>query len=758
MAERKHPVARVRLYEAGRRHVQRYDGFARHDVAADLWRGGRVTSNVVNAEALGVGAGMGGGTDAPAAMLVDHAKLNTVVCRPFLDTEQGLGMDHFEFHGGKWLGLEGLGIGSEVRLYQYDGRGEGRTGAVSRFTLPRNPVLCVSLYRANPRPYHKWTHAPPCSEVYLGVGSAQEWALVFPYGGAAFAMRRRGGQWERVANEGRSLRLRSLEGYSPGERLLVWIAVWRGKLVVSTDGFAEDFWVCPAGPEEVDIAGGRLALWHNGGQWAFSTLPIKMATAVLDSDPIAAGYDTAACAGEVFLQAASRAVLDNEGAVLSAVEAHDTTDEREDVTDLERAWQAVLTPHVHVHGAPAFETAVSPELHAVQVGQFAEIVDTGQQAWEEISEDIERVAGHVTNDGRAAVYELSIDNALGRYAGLQEYRQCSIELGWALRDGSAEYAPALVGYVVEPEPAVAAGAESRMEAPAIDGSARLRDEKCDGRAPVFDGWSVRESCEWVLERCGIPEDLRDLEDTGVRLSTGAFDRPVWRVEPGRSWGEFLREMARFDHGAALFFDAEGVFRKGCRFCRAKRTAEDVLGHDGSLGGACEGTVRWELHTRAALAKGEEGEGAVLSIRRQRRSLHSNEFVNYVAVLGLGPDGTPVRSVALEPAALYDPEADVFVGWRKMEVAALETYTTQAEVNRLAREILQERGGRPEHVRLVTPLEPGMRVGDVMLVKGAERVGAGGQKYRIESIRHRVQRSPREIATTQISARWLREVE
>jgi hypothetical protein len=92
----------------------------------------------------------------------------------------------------------------------------------------------------------------------------------------------------------------------------------------------------------------------------------------------------------------------------------------------------------------------------------------------------------------------------------------------------------------------------------------------------------------------------------------------------------------------------------------------------------------------------------------------------------------------------------------MEVLALETYTSQAETNRLAQEIHEERGRRPEHVTITIPLEPGLRVGDVVRVNGGETVGAQGQKYRVESVRHDVRREEDAVATTQLVARWLEE--
>ncbi len=756
MDDRKYPVVRARLYGPGRRYVQRYDGFGHRDVAADLWREGRVSCDCIDPSALGIGAGMGTSGPVPTAMAVEDERMNVVVCRPFLDTTQVIGSEHFDFYGGQWLPLEGLGIGDEVRHYQYDGRGDGETGAVSRFTLPRNPVFCVSLYRSGPVPDRDWASAPPSTRIELGVGSSNEWSLVLPYGGPPYAMQRIGGVWERLPNGGATGQLRELEGHGRDGRLLLWVAVWRGKLVFSTDGFASDLWVCPSGPETVQVGQGRLALWHNAGQWAFSVIPVKMTAATLDSQPIEADYDTEACAGATLLDGRRAPVCNDAGAVLADVTVTDTTAARTDLGDTQRAWQAIVEPYVHQETGPDFTTCVSPELHAVQIGQYAEIVDAGAQTWEEISGNVERVSGETSNDGRAAVYELSLDNSLGQHADLGEYRRCRLELGWLLEDDTTEYEPAIDGYLVEPEPAVLAGPEDQMAAAVIDPMVRLRDEKCDGRAPVFDGWLVKDVFEWVLDRCGVPEATRDLEDTGTRLSTGAFDRPLWLVEPGRSWGEFLQEVGQFDYGAAVFFDADGTFHKACRYCRQPRTSTDVAQHDGSGSGACVSVVRWELYTRVALAGESDGRGAVMSIQRPRKSLYQSEFANYVAVCGLSGDGTPVRSVVFEPASLFDVQSDVFVGWRKMEVAALETYTTQAETNRLAEELFRSRSQRPEHVSVVIPLEPGMQIGDVIRVNGGERVGASGHKYRVENVRHSVLRGPERLSTTQVLARWLKE--
>jgi hypothetical protein len=756
MAKRIYPGARVRLYEPGRQYTQQFDGFGRYEVVGDLWRSGRLQCNTVSSEALGLGAGLGSHSEASAAMLLDHRELNLAVCRPFLDSTQSVGLDQFDLCGGHWQALEGLGIGREVRLYQSDGNTEVATGAVSRFTLPRNPVICVGLQRVAPRTGHSWASQPPSTEVHLGVGSAKEWSLVIPYGGPAFLRRRRNGVWESVPGQGHGRKVGNLEGNAPGQRVLLWLAVWRGKLVVSTDGFAEDLWVCSGGGEPVEVPEGRISVWHNAGQWAFSVLPVKMVSAVLDSFPLEAGYDTLVSAGDLFVEARQEPVRKDDGTVLAQTRVEDNTELRADLGPTERSWRATLEPYVHQPEGQTVRTCVSPELHSVQIGQQADILEPGTTACSDVTDDVVTVTGEVGGDGRASLYEVRLDNAQGRYAGLSEYRRCEVELGWTLEDGSAEYTPVVDGHAVEPSPSVTQSLEQRLEAVIIDGMVRLRDEKCDGRAPVFDGWPVVDVVAWVLGRCGIPTSAQDLEDTGTRLSSGPFDQPRWRVETGRAWSEFLAEVVEFDHLGVLFQDVDGKFRKTCRYCRQKRTAQDVARHDGTVYGACDSTVKWELHTRDGVSDLEGTQGAILSIERAQRSLHGEDYANYVAVCGVSASGEPVQAAVLEPGSVSDPTSDHFVGWRKMSVSALATHTTQAEANRLALSLYAERAERPEGVRIVIPLEPGMRIGDVVRVRGAESIGADGRKYRVEALRHVVHRGRNRLATTEIRARWLRE--
>lgn len=757
MAKRQYPVARVRLYGAGQDGFARYDGFGRYDLAAELVESGEAQLSLSP-------GGLGGGYEAgvPAALCVTAEGLNSVICRPFLDTTQGLGLGHFAPVAGTWKALKGLGLGQEVKLYQSDGTANQITGVESRFELPRDPMFALSLWRAEPGVEHDWAQ-PPYTELHFGIGERSEWAIAMPYGAPLFVMRREGAAWRRIHDRERTLRLPSLEGHGKGQRMLLWVGVLREKLVLSTDGFAEEVWAIDV-PGAETVAQGKMALWHNAGQWMLSVLPMKMTAATVLGPVVETGYLTQESEGEVSLEGRMIPVRDAAGQVLAAPVMVDDTDERVGLSETQRSWQVVMEPYLYRQegvgvdpdtGASVdFECWQSPEWLATQVSQEAEVQRGAEPVYEDITGDTLVIEGEHAADKTTAYYRVTLDNQLGQRKGIREYRRASVALGWQKADGTTELVEIIDGNVVEPPIEAAGGGVSEVRLSVLDPMLRLRDEKADGRTPVFDGWEVTRVFRWVLGRCGIPAEEQDLEDTGTVLSRGSVEAPVWQVEAGRAWVDFLQEVARFDYNAALWCDEVGAFRKTCRHCRQKRTAADVARHDGTLTGACEHTVRWELYTRGKAAPDPSATGEVLELRRRRKTLGGEEYANYVAVSGVDAEGRPVSATVFDAASLYDPQAEQFVGWRKMEVWKLRGYATQEAVNRLAQERLNELSGRPEHVTIVTPLLPEARIGQVLRVNGGETVGVNGQQYRIERVRHRVERQPERMATTTLEAKWV----
>ena len=764
MAQRVHPIARVNLYEPGREYQVKYDGFGQNDLLADLVRSGRITVQPTDPTDLGLPGVGRSGLQVPSAMLVDDPAVNCIVARPFLDTTQHIGLGHFTPHNGYWVTLPNRGLAGEVQLFQYDGTANQITGAVSNFTLPTNPIFALSLYRTDPPADHNWNQAAPYTEIHFGIGEHDEWALSIPYGGPMQLIRRWEGQWYKAPESEKSVKVPTLEGFSAGQRLLLWIAVWRGKLVISTDAFAQDIWVYEVPGWEIKVTQGQVAVWHNAGQFMFSFFPIKMPTAVLDSLPIETGYESQDSSGEMVLNYRHLPVIDDSDNPLQQAVVTDTTEDRTDLTSTQRSWQAEIEPYRHQQTGIGidpetmqpvdFETMVSPQLFSVTLAQYAQIDALEALAYAEIAGDVKAATGDHSDRLRGVKYTLSVDNQLGQYADLEEYRRVGIELGWKMSDASEQRTAALDGYLVAPPPTVLGGGEAELDVTVLDGILRLQDEKCDGRVPIFDNWPVVDVFEWVLDRCGIPRSQQVLEDTSIRLTAGEPEKPLWLPEPGRSWLEFLEEVAQFDYQAAIFFDAQGNFTKACPHCRQARTASDVTQHDGSAEGACSAEVSWYLYSRPTEVQDPTAPGEILAVRKPRLSLSARDYVNYVAVCGLAEDGSPIRSVVYDPASLYDPTSDSFVGWRKMEVRALENYTTQAEANRLAQQIFADRSRRPEFIHILTPLEARMGIGQVLVVRGGEQVGAGGQLYRIVSLQHRLRRAPGEIAITSIKARWL----
>ncbi len=764
MATRVSPVASVEMHDPGQRHQVKYDGFARADLLAEMLQSGRARSNHVDWQGQ---PGLGGEAVHSAAMVVARERLNTVIARPFLDHSQQIGMGHFDPLAGTWQALKEIGLPNEVKLYQSDGTPDRMTGVQSRFDLPCNPVFCISLYRAEPAPEHDWIKQPPCTEIRFGIAGRENWALVLPYAGPIFLMYNSPDGWQRVSETERSVTIPTLEGFGAGQRLFLWVACLRHRIVMSTDGFAEDVWIYEQPGHLLRIPEGKLRLTHVGGQWMFSMFPIRMATATIDSADIDAGYDTQDSAGEPILQLQRRPVVDNHENVLRQATALDTTAERTDLAPTQRAWRAIIEPWVHQQESVGtdpeteepvdFTTCVSPELYSVQIGQYAEVIDNGEPTATEVAEDAIAIESDHPDRLRAGLCELEIDNQRGDYTQIEEHRRVNVSLGWELSDDTTRLHPALSGYIVEPPPLTEQGGRSELALTLLDPTVRLRDEKADGRCPNFDGWQVEDVFHWVLDRCGFDRSEQLLEPTGTKLSAGQPERPLWYPEPGRSWLEFLEQVAAFDYNAGLFFEAEGRFVKACRYCRQHRTAAHVTGHDGGADGACPTAIDWELHTRGSEAPDPEAEGEVLRIRRPRLSLSAmRDFANYVVVSGVGSDGRPVAATAFDPASLYDPASDRYVGWRKMHVEALESHISQDLVNRLCQDRFAELSQRPEHIEVLTPLLPEVQIGQVIAVRGGESVGADGSIYRVSAVRHRLDRresSPR-MAVTRIRARWI----
>jgi len=764
MADRAYPMSEFKLYEAQRQFVQKYDGFGHNELLVDLYKRGDLT---ITPAAGAQWPELIRGSTVPGSMMIEAGGLNAMTARPQLDTSQSIGLGHFRPLSGSWLALKGMGLGNEVKLYQYNGAPNYPTGIESNFSLPTNPIFAVSLYRAHVAVDHNWTE-PPYTEIHFGISAhhahgAQEWALAIPYGEPMLLLRYENGQWQKVSDSDEGLDMPILEGMARGQRVFLWFAVIRSRIVISTDAFVDHVWTYPLASDEL-VHSGKMSLWHNAGQWSFSFYPIAMHGCCIQSPPVSAGYDTTDCNGDLILNYRHVPVFDDEFNILHQVSVDDNTDEVSGLGPDERTWKAELTPLVFSQenvgtdpdtGEPVdFQTAVSPQLYSVQLGQYPELLAGEAPSHEDLTSQVISVVGQQRGDGSAARCRISLDNQDGSLAQFQEYRQISVSLGWHLDNGEDELCPVLRGYAVEPELEIAPGGQSLTHIEVLDPMVRLRDEKADGRGPVFDYWSIKEVFQWVLDRCGLDRSEQDLEDTGMQLSQGRPEDMLWRVEPGRPWIDFLQQVAAFDHGAALFFDENGHFVKACPYCRQKRTPQDVVTHDGTEAGACDCTVSWELYTRSKTAPDPTKPGEILRLARLRESLASADYKNYVMVAGMDARGRPIRAVAYDADSLYDPSSDRYVGWRKMEVYEVRGVCTQARANQLAVEQLQYLAPEPEHISLITPLETGLKVSQVIRINGGEPAGVSGEKYRISEVQHHVHKAPHQLAYSTIKAKAL----
>ncbi len=737
--------------------VGQCDGFAQYDLVAELLARGQCSVNEVSAGPVGQG-------HYPAAMAVRRDPWRSVVARPLLDTGQGLGLGHFDIGGGNWIALHNHGLGNEVKLYQSDGTPNQITGLTSRFTLPANPVFCVSLYRAEPGPDYNWSVSPPYTELHFGVSSSDEWALAFPYGGPVSLLRNQQGEgWTRLSTSERTVHVPTLEGFARGQRMLLWVAVWSGAIVLSSDGFAGDVWAYELPGETICVPQGKLALWHNAGQAMISVFPVQMGTAVIDSPGIDAGYETRGCNGELILSTRHTPVIDSAGNVLSAAQVVDSTASRGDLPSTQRAWRATLQPWTHHESGVGtdpdtgqsvdFQTCVSPELYSVQIGQYPELTASGEESWSDLSDRLYEARSQSAAEPAEGRCGVALDGAAGAQ-GVRAWAPAKLELGWCENDGEATYQSQINGYVADARTITGPGGGCTTTATIVDPLVRLRDCKCDGRAPVFDGWPVTEVFRWALDRCGIGSDRRRIEDTGAVLSLGTPQRPLWRPALGRDWLEFLSEVAQFDHRAGIFCDPDGNIVKGCRYCRLLRTDGDVARHDGSSSGACPTQVDYHLYTRLAAAPDPGQPGDILSLVSAEHGAAGAASANCVVVEGVDANGDPVRGVAVDADAVYDPASPGYVGWRRMKALDLKGYTTQEDVSRVASELLGEYSDTAGYIIATVSMMPQVRVGQVVEVHGAEESGLDGHRYRVTSVSHHVRSDDDAPATTVIAGRWI----
>jgi hypothetical protein len=149
---------------------------------------------------------------------------------------------------------------------------------------------------------------------------------------------------------------------------------------------------------------------------------------------------------------------------------------------------------------------------------------------------------------------------------------------------------------------------------------------------------------------------------------------------------------------------------------------------------------------------DPGPGEILRLERLAESLATADYRNYIMVAGADAHGRAVRAVACDADSVHEPGSPRYVGWRKMEVYELAGVTGQAEANALAAELLAQLSPSPQHVALITPLEAGLRVGQVLRIHGGERAGVSGAIYRIVRVEHCVQRAPHRLAYSSIQAR------
>jgi hypothetical protein len=737
------------------------------------------------------------------------------LCRPFLDVWQTVRWTDFDLSpwtvGGQeaWeeaeapMGRDVLYTGDSVTKYAVSMRVSAPNGppmlAESRFKLPRNPIFCVALARGEPHGDHQ---EDAYVAIEFGTTATTGYALVLPFREPAYLAQYHtqkqieyyedergtypatvtGDVWLKLPESEQSIRLPSAEGYSRGQRALIWIGVIGGKLVTSCDGFNTDVNIWgPESGESVWVHEGGLRVEGRGCEFQFSYFPCRMFGSRILSAEIPAGYATQLASGDIaelgLPSAAQWPLYDEQGGLIDAdgngtplVSVDDVTPESGSAWT--RQWDLTVRPRQFTStftdrngSARELHHWLSPQVSQVVHGQRAKCTEAALAADSSLTEDgVASLRGEYGDGSEAGQFGLSVDNALGAQTGLGSRRLFELSVGWrVMADGQEQSALTRVftGYGLEPVMGVRAASGTYMSVPLGDDMLRLAEMKVDGRVPAFDGWTVWGAIRWVLGRCGIPDAKIDIEDLGTVLPVKAREH-LWKPEKGRLWLDVIADLCQYDFNACLWFEEDGAVVKGCRYCRSKRTNDDealdshVQKHRHWNDAGCQAVdatrgpsgVSREYYTRgSAAADPESGYGEILEYDRRWEQLTGHRFATWVEVSGKDVRQRPVTVVANCEKAVRDPNDPRFTGGWHVHAPPMNVdhVVTEGEAARIARWKLWELSQRPEFVRVRTPLDDGIRKGHVFQIKGAEDADLDGAKFRVTGVVYDLQRRPAGVA-------------
>lgn len=727
----------------------------------------------------------------------------------------------------------------------------GYTSLLSRFALPRNPLFAVRLIRFQPADsVTDAARRQLATTITFGIltqGLQDEIGetkgamvrLVMPFGAPAQLWWKHdtytGNEWEPMLGSPQSLRWGSMGGAPTGmgnaQFATIWVACLRGGVAVSTDRFRDEVFYqrfpVIESQQDVgkiwagyqvegwvpDVPAGFVRLGNNAGFWGCSFLPLLFGNgedATLYGPLHEVGYeDPGFLAEEKVLQARTRRKTQPIAAASDAyVQVEDvsgTPGARRATDNTKREWRATFVETQWSHtftragqqvpmqrysdiSPIAFTCHVSPELYSVSMAELPTVEGSGAYA-ETALVGVQAVSCVSGADSRAVVGQLVLDNEFAehREMRIQGAQEVTVELGYALDDGTTEYTQILTGILSDPIATDEPITISTIAVSVPDFMAILTAANTDAMLPCFDGWPVWRALQFLLRRAGFADaemgividasdhytvDMTDvtkgIEDTGAYLSMGPPEDPLWEPDANNPLDGLIARIANYDSDGEVWFHSDGTFTKGCRHCRRRRDGSDPNGahhphrHQGPNSTGCQAYdvvragnaqgVDIELYSPVSelVSSGETYFGnEIRSMRTWNVRGDRRRFANRVQVWGPKQSGaktvasrrhgdptTTIAAVVHNLDSIEEPGRANYAHGEILHAVHEPALMSEGEAKGLARQLYARLSVTTERIEIELPLNPAIQKGQVFRVHGGDiSLDVRDHVFRVEFVEH-----------------------
>lgn len=631
-------------------------------------------------------------------------------------------------------------------------------------------------------------------------------------------------------------------GEQSGEKY-IWLGCFANGIAISTDAFTQSTIFFPYPVQEpqgaaaadcrlpVLVKPGPIEIKHYGGKWRFAFLPVVMPVAGYVTSPV---YPLAYPWGqnpkapqvsigqrEVWdlvagkLQYAPSALNPSQPALAVGQDVvGNATWSKLKATDF--AYQYLVTVPTAADQvqctagngfgdnqanklapgtALSFWTSRSPEVNSADYsrGSYAVANEIGLSAY------VPAKGASVVQSAEAAgkTGQVELDNQAGQWAGYvqdQTPRRLILWGTWQMDDGTDEQplAGTFNGYLGE-RASNQKGGKVSLSADLYDVAQFLMDAQSDGSTPPLDGWPLSNrlapgatAWHYLFEYLGLPwvgEDLGNPTGGGIDyLNRGPLGRLLWLCDQGRSWKDFLDEIAVFAGCAGIWVENNQVV-VGCPYCHAIRSGDPAQGylywplHNGPDSYGCNlhdiatSGNNWGVHF-PLFFNGKDGValyGPVAEDARSRyliydldppRLMVDEKYANHVGVTGpcyVLPNLDSYTTVWADWPSIHGTGTFSYHGYclgrAKKRAFEYEWANSSLIRTRLAMMLGPAWALRPEYLGVSIPFAPWAQVGQVFSIAGGQRHALHGKCYRIVGVEHQGI-SPKHPDCTKLTGRFI----